>query len=96
MMVSREEEGRKMSDFEEQEGGPGRDETGGERRYHAFLLRCWQEESGWRYSLEAIGPAAGDRRRQGFDSVDVFLARLQNELARLTDSADDSPAEDAS
>ncbi|MFW5943415.1 MAG: hypothetical protein ACOCXI_16540 [Chloroflexota bacterium] len=85
-----------MSDFEEQEGRSGRDETGGEGRYHAFLLRCWQEESGWRYSLEAIGSAAGYRRRQGFDSVDAFLARLQNELARLTDPAEDSAAEDPS
>ncbi|HSM58369.1 MAG TPA: hypothetical protein VK879_19600 [Candidatus Sulfomarinibacteraceae bacterium] len=82
-----------MSEFEEQEGGTRRDDPGSERPYHAFLLRCWQEENGWRYSLEAIGSTAGERRRQGFDSVDAFLARLQSELARLADAAGDTPAE---
>ena len=45
-------------------------------RYHAFLLRVWQEDPGqneWRASLEA----AGSDQRQGFGSLAELLAYLE-------------------
>jgi hypothetical protein len=54
-------------------------------RYQAYLLRCWQErgedqESLWRFSVEDV---FGERRRQGFNSLEALVAFLSVELIRL-------------
>jgi hypothetical protein len=52
--------------------------------YHAYLLRCWQEQSlhntglaGWRVSIE--DPHTGQRR--GFASFQALIAFLAAELS---------------
>jgi hypothetical protein len=44
--------------------------------YRAYLLRCWREATGWRFSLE--DPRTGDR--QGFAGPDALLAHLESTL----------------
>jgi hypothetical protein len=53
--------------------------------YRAYLLRCWQErgrdqEFLWRFSVEDI---FGERRRQGFNSLEAVVAFLSVELIRF-------------
>ena len=38
--------------------------------YIAFLLRCWQEGSTWRYSLEEVGTG----RRHAFATLDELFS----------------------
>ena len=45
--------------------------------YITYILRCWQEGSNWRYSLEEVGVG----ERHGFASLDEFVAFM---LARAT------------
>jgi rRNA maturation protein Nop10 len=52
--------------------------------YRAYLLRCWQEgdvatdkELPWRFSVEDV---FGERRRQGFVSLEALVAFLKVEL----------------
>ena len=55
-------------------------------RYHAFLLRCWRENTQgarWRFSLEQ----AGAERRSGFTDLGDVIARIEAILA-------DTPADD--
>ena len=55
-------------------------------RYHAFLLRCWRENThgaSWRFSLER----AGGERRSGFADLGDVIATIQAILA-------DTPADD--
>lgn len=47
------------------------------RPYHAFLLRCWQENEIWRFSLESIGPM---RVQQGFNRLEDAIASVQSQL----------------
>ncbi|MGD2145114.1 MAG: hypothetical protein PVH41_00295 [Anaerolineae bacterium] len=54
--------------------------------YRAYLLRCWQERdsgtdraSPWRFAVEEV---FGERRRQGFGSLEALLSFLRVELAR--------------
>ena len=56
-------------------------------RYRAYLLRCWQEgdtgtdrEPLWRFSVEDV---FGERRRQGFGSLEALVAFLRVELIRF-------------
>jgi hypothetical protein len=44
--------------------------------YRAYLLRCWREATGWRFSLE--DPRTGERR--GFAGPDALLAFLGRDL----------------
>jgi CRISPR/Cas system endoribonuclease Cas6 (RAMP superfamily) len=55
--------------------------------YRAYLLRCWQEgemetdqEPLWRFSVEDV---FGERRRQGFGSLEALVAFLRVELIRF-------------
>ena len=55
--------------------------------YRAYLLRCWQEgdvgadqEPLWRFSVEDV---FGERRRQGFGSLEALVAFLRVELIEL-------------
>ncbi|WP_420627977.1 hypothetical protein [Candidatus Leptofilum sp.] len=47
--------------------------------YHAYLLRCWQENDAksdtpsWRFSLEGVR----DKQRRGFADLDTLLEFLQ-------------------
>jgi len=52
--------------------------------YRAYLLRCWREgdvatdnEPLWRFCVEDV---FGERRRQGFGSLEALLAFLRVEL----------------
>ena len=54
-------------------------------RHRAYLLRCWREGDvgkgngqPWRFAVEEV---FGERRRQGFGSLDALLAFLKVELA---------------
>ncbi len=53
----------------------------GKSAYKAFLLRCWQEQTGnaplWRFSLEEIG---GDRKRRGFARKEDLFKFLGQEI----------------
>jgi hypothetical protein len=51
----------------------------------AFLLRCWQDNGQWRFSLETIGP---QRQRRGFRSLEDLVAYLRSQLS----SHDETPA----
>ena len=58
--------------------------THSQKRYHAYLLRTWQEEpdalkrsGGWRFSLQDT--ATGERR--GFASLDDLITHLRAEMA---------------
>ena len=44
--------------------------------YRAYLLRCWREATGWRFSLE--DPHTGER--QGFAGAEALLAHLEASL----------------
>jgi hypothetical protein len=53
--------------------------------YRAYLLRCWQEGGAgtdrgcpWRFAVEEV---FGERRQQGFGSLEALLAFLRGELA---------------
>jgi hypothetical protein len=53
--------------------------------YRAYLLRCWQERdagtdrgSPWRFAVEEV---FGERRRQGFGSLEALVSFLSSELA---------------
>jgi len=55
--------------------------------YRAYLLRCWQEgdavtdqEPLWRFSVEDV---FGERRRQGFGSLEALVAFLRVELVEF-------------
>jgi CRISPR/Cas system endoribonuclease Cas6 (RAMP superfamily) len=55
--------------------------------YRAYLLRCWQEgdagtdrEPLWRFSVEDV---FGERRRQGFGSLEALIEFLRVELVRI-------------
>jgi hypothetical protein len=55
--------------------------------YRAYLLRCWQEgdmgtdqEPIWRFSVEDV---FGERRWQGFGSLEALVAFLSVELIRF-------------
>ena len=55
--------------------------------YRAYLLRCWQEgdmgtdqEPIWRLSVEDV---FGERRWQGFGSLEALVAFLSVELVRF-------------
>lgn len=48
--------------------------------YITYILRCWQEGTAWRYSLEEVGGG----ERHGFASLDEFVAFM---LARATPAA---------
>jgi hypothetical protein len=55
--------------------------------YRAYLLRCWQEadvgadqEPLWRFSVEDV---FGERRRQGFGSLEALIAFLRVELVEF-------------
>jgi CRISPR/Cas system endoribonuclease Cas6 (RAMP superfamily) len=52
--------------------------------YRAYLLRCWREGHGatddqplWRFCVENV---FGERRRQGFGSLEALVAFLRLEL----------------
>jgi hypothetical protein len=45
--------------------------------YRAYLLRCWQEGSHWRFSAEEV---LHKQPRRGFDSLGALVAFLQAEL----------------
>jgi hypothetical protein len=52
--------------------------------YRAYLLRCWQERgtgtgegSPWRFAVEEV---FGERRQQGFGSLEALVAFLRGEL----------------
>ena len=53
--------------------------------YTTYILRCWQEGSNWRYSLEEVGGG----ERYGFASLDEFVAFM---LARATTPAESAAA----
>ena len=56
--------------------------------YTAYLLRCWQEGSAWRYSLEEVG----NGKRHGFATLDEFVAfllSLQMQAAGKEQTQDD-------
>jgi hypothetical protein len=55
--------------------------------YRAYLLRCWPEgekgtdqEPSWRFSVEDV---FGERRWQGFGSLEALVAFLSVELIRF-------------
>ena len=55
--------------------------------YRAYLLRCWQEgdaatdqEPLWRFSVEDV---FGERRPQGFGSLEALIEFLRVELVRI-------------
>jgi hypothetical protein len=54
------------------------------RSYHAYLIRCWREESArdeehpWRFSVEVV---LRERQRKAFVSLESLFAFLQAELA---------------
>jgi ATP-dependent DNA ligase len=69
----------------------------GKRRagtYNAFLLRCWQEEESWRYSLEGIGHGNRQGTPRGFDNLPALLAALENDLTLLQKSEPSSQQPD--
>ena len=43
----------------------------------AFLIRCWIEDDGWRYSLESIAT----RRRRSYLSLAAVLEGIATELS---------------
>ena len=49
---------------------------GGDGAYRAYLVRCWQEReaTGWRFSLEEVGP---DSQRRGFTELDELVNFLR-------------------
>jgi len=54
-------------------------------RYHAYLLRCWEERTGspdssttWRFAVEKVGGG----ERHGFATLEAVLAFLRRQLAR--------------
>jgi hypothetical protein len=56
--------------------------------YRAYLLRCWPEgdrgtgqEPSWRFSVEDV---FGERRWQGFGSLEALVAFLSVELIRFS------------
>jgi hypothetical protein len=57
--------------------------------YHAFLLRCWQEETNgapvWRFALVQLGDKGPKR---GFASLEDLTAYLQSTLAARTGKPD--------
>lgn len=62
-------------------------------RYHAFLLRCWEERSQqpdapsiWRFSLE--DPHIGEKH--GFATLEALIAAVRHELDAANDSVGDS------
>ena len=64
-------------------------------RYHAYMLRMWEERSQdygegahWRFQME--DPHTG--RRQGFDDLSALLAYLQG-VATHDEDGDFDPAE---
>jgi len=64
-----------------------KEEKGKNEPYRAYLLRCWQEgdavtdqESLWRFSVEDV---FGERRRQGFGSLEALVAFLRVELVEF-------------
>jgi hypothetical protein len=63
------------------------EEKGENESYRAYLLRCWQEEDVgtgqeplWRFSVEDV---FGERRRQGFGSLEALVAFLRVELVEF-------------
>jgi len=44
----------------------------------AYLLRCWQENGQWRFSVETIGP---QRQRRGFSSLENVVDFLRSQLS---------------
>jgi hypothetical protein len=46
-------------------------------RYHAYLIRCWREENGWRFSLETIGRRP---ERRGFSDFNELMTQLKGKL----------------
>jgi CRISPR/Cas system endoribonuclease Cas6 (RAMP superfamily) len=55
--------------------------------YRAYLLRCWQERDAgtdqeplWRFSVEDV---FGERRPQGFGSLEALIEFLRVELVRI-------------
>jgi hypothetical protein len=61
--------------------------------YCAYLLRCWQERDPgtdrgdpWRFAVEEV---FGERRRQGFGSLEALLAFLRVELTSKGSSPSD-------
>ena len=59
--------------------------------YHAYLLRCWQENDAdndtpnWRFSLEGVR----DHQRHGFANLEALQAFLQQKTVQ---KGADSPA----
>jgi hypothetical protein len=61
-------------------------------RYHAYLLRCWEEPSAlsreeegtWRFLVEEI---FGQKRRQGFADFEKVMAFLHEQLAAAQETA---------
>lgn len=61
-----------------------KEEKGKNGPYRAYLLRCWLEADArtdqgslWRFSVEDV---FGERRRQGFGSLEALVAFLRVEL----------------
>jgi len=73
------------------------------RRYHAYLLRCWEERTGsssdavtWRFLVEEVGK----EERHGFISLEDVYTFLHQELTKTDQeqvvASTDSPPHDES
>jgi len=47
--------------------------------YQAYLIRCWQEGTAWRFSLEGIG---AEHQRRGFSRLEDLAAFIEQDLTR--------------
>ncbi len=72
---------RRQTINDDKPAAPDQGQPAARHNYGAYLLRCWQESDGWRYSLEVIGRG----RRQGFAAMPALIAALQSELTALVD-----------
>lgn len=50
--------------------------------YRAFLVRCWQEEGSWRFSIETVGR---QQQRRGFSVFQELFDYLERILAGMDD-----------
>jgi hypothetical protein len=59
-----------------EENGMNDEKRGWKRAYSAYLVRCWQEGTAWRYSLERVG----ENKRCGFDDLGRLLQEIKRSL----------------
>lgn len=47
--------------------------------YRSYLLRVWQEGSGWRFTLTSLG----DDQQRGFASLEKLVDFVQSQMAEI-------------